>query len=81
MSCGSIHVTIGDGGNSKGLARRCCLPELILHCMQVFVSLVELFKVPDRLVELIELVACPKSGYLHLFSQQLQGFGGFGYKM
>uniref|UniRef100_A0A803NC16 Poly(A) polymerase RNA-binding domain-containing protein n=1 Tax=Chenopodium quinoa TaxID=63459 RepID=A0A803NC16_CHEQI len=30
-----------------------------LRCMQVSVSLVELFEVPDRFIELIELVACP----------------------
>uniref|UniRef100_A0A803LDI3 Nuclear pore complex protein n=1 Tax=Chenopodium quinoa TaxID=63459 RepID=A0A803LDI3_CHEQI len=59
----------------RGLCRRCCLPELILRCMQVSVSLVELFEVPDRHDELIELVACPESEYLHLFSQQqLQEF-------
>lgn len=59
----------------RGLCRRCCLPELILRCMQVSVSLVELFEVPERHDELIELVACPETGFLHLFSQQqLQEF-------
>lgn len=54
----------------RGLCRRCCLPELILRCMQVSVSLVELFEVPEKHDELIELVACSETGLLHLFSQQ-----------
>ncbi|KMT04794.1 hypothetical protein BVRB_7g169670 [Beta vulgaris subsp. vulgaris] len=59
----------------RGLCRRCCLPELILRCMQVSVSLVELFEVPEKHDELIELVACSETGLLHLFSQQqLQEF-------
>ncbi|GAB2250050.1 hypothetical protein Droror1_Dr00013409 [Drosera rotundifolia] len=59
----------------RGLCRRCCLPELILRCMQVSVSLVEMGKLPERHDELIELVACPETGFLHLFSlQQLQEF-------
>lgn len=41
--------------------------------MQVSVSLVELNEVPERHDELIELVACPETGFLYLFSQhQLQ---------
>ncbi|KAK9756015.1 hypothetical protein RND81_01G067200 [Saponaria officinalis] len=72
-----------EGGTSKdpatyivrGLCRRCCIPELILRCMQASVSLVELGEVPERHDELIELVACPETGFLHLFSQQqLQEF-------
>ncbi|XP_074268244.1 nuclear pore complex protein NUP107 [Silene latifolia] len=59
----------------RGLCRRCCLPELVLRCMQASVSLVELNEVPERHDELIELVACPETGFLHLFSQQqLQEF-------
>ncbi|XP_057535635.1 nuclear pore complex protein NUP107 isoform X2 [Amaranthus tricolor] len=59
----------------RGLCRRCCLPEIILRCMQVSVSLVELNEVPERYDELIELVACPETGFLYLFSQQqLQEF-------
>ncbi|GAB4850018.1 hypothetical protein Ancab_029316 [Ancistrocladus abbreviatus] len=59
----------------RGLCRRCCVPELILRCMQVSVSLVELVEPPEQHDELIELVACPETGFLHLFSQQqLQEF-------
>lgn len=59
----------------RGLCRRCCIPEVILRCMQVSVSLVESGNPPDSRDELIELVACPKTGFLHLFSQQqLQEF-------
>lgn len=28
--CGAVHITIGDGGNSEGLARR-CVPLKLLH--------------------------------------------------
>lgn len=38
--------------------------------IQVSVSLVELNEVPERYDELIELVACPETGFLYLFSQQ-----------
>lgn len=59
----------------RGLCRRCCLPELILRCMQVSVSLVELAEIPEKHDELIELVASPETGFLNLFSQQqLQEF-------
>lgn len=59
----------------RGLCRRCCLPELILRCMQVSISLVELGNQIENHDELIELVACSESGFLHLFSQQqLQEF-------
>lgn len=59
----------------QGLCRTCCIPEVILRCMQVSVSLVESGNPPEDHDELIELVACPESGYLHLFSQQqLQEF-------
>ncbi|OVA11455.1 Nuclear pore protein 84/107 [Macleaya cordata] len=54
----------------RGLCRRCCLPEIILRCMQVSVSLVESGNLPESHDELIELVASPESGLLHLFSQQ-----------
>ncbi|CAL5379514.1 unnamed protein product [Camellia sinensis] len=58
----------------RGLRRRCCIPEVILRCMQVSISLVELGNPPERHDELIELVASPETGFLHLFSQQqLQG--------
>ncbi|KAF8379915.1 hypothetical protein HHK36_027380 [Tetracentron sinense] len=57
----------------RGLCRRCCLPEVILRCMQVPVSLVESGDPPESHDDLIELVACPESGLLRLFSQhQLQ---------
>ncbi|KAG0461623.1 hypothetical protein HPP92_021920 [Vanilla planifolia] len=51
----------------KGLCRRCCLPEIILRCMQASVSLAESGEANDHHDELIELVA---SGMLPLFSQQ-----------
>ncbi|WCJ39372.1 hypothetical protein M5689_020364 [Euphorbia peplus] len=59
----------------QGLCRRCCLPEVILRCMQVSVSLTESGNPPENHDELIELVACPETGFIHLFSQQqLQEF-------
>lgn len=59
----------------QGLCRRCCLPEVILRCMQVSLSLIELGIAPKSHDQLIELVACPEAGFLHLFShQQLQEF-------
>ncbi|KAH7547049.1 hypothetical protein FEM48_Zijuj01G0265900 [Ziziphus jujuba var. spinosa] len=54
----------------RGLCRRCCLPELVLRTMQVSVSLMESGIPPENHDELIELVACPDSGFVHLFSQQ-----------
>ncbi|XP_010261755.1 PREDICTED: nuclear pore complex protein NUP107 isoform X1 [Nelumbo nucifera] len=59
----------------RGLCRRCCLPEIVLRCMQVSVSLVESGETPEDHDELIELVAHPEFGLLQLFSQhQLQEF-------
>ncbi|XP_048234183.1 nuclear pore complex protein NUP107 [Ricinus communis] len=59
----------------QGLCRKCCLPEVILRCMQVSVSLMESGNPPENHDDLIELVACPETGFLHLFSQQqLQEF-------
>ncbi|KAK3198179.1 hypothetical protein Dsin_021594 [Dipteronia sinensis] len=59
----------------QDLCRRCCLPELILRCMQVSVSLVESGSQMESHDDLIELVACTETGFLHLFSpQQLQEF-------
>ncbi|KAG1326352.1 nuclear pore complex protein NUP107 [Cocos nucifera] len=59
----------------RGLCRRCCLPEMILRCMQVSVSLAESGNSQDYGNELIELVASSQSGILNLFSQhQLQEF-------
>nr|XP_029118750.1 nuclear pore complex protein NUP107 isoform X2 [Elaeis guineensis] len=59
----------------RGLCRRCCLPEIILRCMQVSVSLAESGDSQDYCNELIELVASFRSGMLNLFSQhQLQEF-------
>lgn len=59
----------------RGLCRRCCLPEIIIRCMQVSVSLAESGEPPDHRNELIELVSSSQSGMLHLFSQhQLQEF-------
>ncbi|KAL4584438.1 hypothetical protein LXL04_009039 [Taraxacum kok-saghyz] len=58
----------------RGLCRRCCIPEVVLRCMQVSVSLMEsgddTCEIHD---ELIELVAAPDTGFINLFSQnQLQ---------
>ncbi|KAJ1407061.1 Nuclear pore protein [Sesbania bispinosa] len=59
----------------KGLCRRCCLPEVILRCMQVSVSLMGSGVLPDCYDTLIELVGSPETHFLHLFSQQqLQEF-------
>uniref|UniRef100_A0A2P2K3Y0 Uncharacterized protein n=1 Tax=Rhizophora mucronata TaxID=61149 RepID=A0A2P2K3Y0_RHIMU len=59
----------------QGLCRRCCLPEVILRCMQVSVSLMESGNEPECHDELIDLVNCLETGFLHLFSQpQLQEF-------
>ncbi|XP_076889384.1 nuclear pore complex protein NUP107-like isoform X2 [Bidens hawaiensis] len=59
----------------RGLCRRCCIPEIILRCMQVSVSLMESGKAHERHDELIEFVAGSETGILHLFSQnQLQEF-------
>lgn len=56
----------------KGLCRKCCLPEMILRCMQVLVSVFESGESNNHHDELIELVA---SVMLPLFSpQQLQEF-------
>ncbi|KAI8025587.1 Nuclear pore complex protein NUP107 [Camellia lanceoleosa] len=53
----------------------CCIPEVILRCMQVSVSLVESGNPPKSHDELIELVASLETGFLHLFGQQqLQEF-------
>ncbi|CAK7356482.1 unnamed protein product [Dovyalis caffra] len=54
----------------QGLCRRCCLPEVILRCMQVSVSLMESGNPPENHDELMELITCPETGFLHLFSQQ-----------
>ncbi|XP_061342885.1 nuclear pore complex protein NUP107 isoform X2 [Gastrolobium bilobum] len=59
----------------KGLCRRCCLPEVILRCMQVSVSLMGSGVLPDCHDTLIELVGSRETHFLHLFSQQqLQEF-------
>ncbi|XP_073021989.1 nuclear pore complex protein NUP107 [Primulina eburnea] len=56
-----------------GLCRKCCIPEIFLRCMQVSVSLIKSGYPPEGHRELIELVASPKTDFLHLFSQhQLQ---------
>ncbi|KAG4940946.1 hypothetical protein JHK82_044625 [Glycine max] len=54
----------------KGLCRWCCLPKVILYCMQVFVSLMGSGVLPDYHDTLIELVGNPETDFLHLFSQQ-----------
>ncbi|KAI8026635.1 Nuclear pore complex protein NUP107 [Camellia lanceoleosa] len=46
-----------------GLCRRCCIPEVILKCMQVSVSLVESGNPPESHDELIELVASPETSF------------------
>uniref|UniRef100_A0A1D1YQA4 Nuclear pore complex protein n=2 Tax=Anthurium amnicola TaxID=1678845 RepID=A0A1D1YQA4_9ARAE len=59
----------------RGLCRRCCLPELILRCMQVSLSLTDSGDSSDHHNDLVELVASSQSGMLNLFSQhQLQEF-------
>lgn len=59
----------------RGLCRRCCLPEVVLRCMQVLVSVVESGGPPESHDDLIELITSPETGLLHLFSQQqLQEF-------
>ncbi|GLJ31305.1 hypothetical protein SUGI_0628000 [Cryptomeria japonica] len=59
-----------------GICRRCCIPELILRCMHILVSLADLSDgVLENHTELIELIASPDSELHHLFSQQqLQDF-------
>ncbi|XP_059287658.1 nuclear pore complex protein NUP107 isoform X1 [Lycium ferocissimum] len=58
-----------------GLCRRCCIPEVVLRCMQVSVSLVESGNPPNNHDEFINLVTNPETGFLGLFSQhQLQEF-------
>ncbi|XP_073009104.1 nuclear pore complex protein NUP107 [Typha latifolia] len=57
----------------KGLCRRCCLPEIILRCMQVSVFLSEAGDSQDYCDQLLDLVA--SSEMLQLFSQhQLEEF-------
>ncbi|EOY27316.1 Nuclear pore complex protein Nup107 isoform 1 [Theobroma cacao] len=59
----------------RGLCRRCCIPEVILRCMQVSVSLMESGNPPESHDWLIELVSSLETGFIHLFSQQqLQEF-------
>ncbi|CAN6451397.1 unnamed protein product [Victoria cruziana] len=59
----------------RGLCRRCCLPETILRCMQVYVSLAESGNYLSSHNELIDLVASSQSALLPLFSPlQLQEF-------
>ncbi|KAL8230247.1 hypothetical protein R6Q57_000025 [Mikania cordata] len=59
----------------RGLCRMCCVPEVILRCMQVSYSLMESGHAYENHDELIELVAGSETGILHLFSQnQLQEF-------
>ncbi|KAL1810625.1 hypothetical protein DCAR_0730337 [Daucus carota subsp. sativus] len=59
----------------RGLCRRCCIPEIILRCMQVSVSLMESGNLPEGHDDFIELVSCPETRFLCLFSQQqLQEF-------
>ncbi|OIT06018.1 nuclear pore complex protein nup107 [Nicotiana attenuata] len=56
-----------------GLCRRCCIPEVVLRCMQVCVSLVGSGSPPNTHDELINLVTNPETGFIRLFSQhQLQ---------
>ncbi|XP_022724801.1 nuclear pore complex protein NUP107-like isoform X2 [Durio zibethinus] len=59
----------------RGLCRRCCIPEVILRCMQVSVSLMESGNPTESHDQLIELVSSLETGFIHLFSQQqLQEF-------
>ncbi|KAL0562213.1 hypothetical protein IC582_002665 [Cucumis melo] len=54
----------------QGLCRWCCLPEVILRCMQVSVALMELGFEPKCHDNLIELVGNSESGFSDLFSEQ-----------
>ncbi|XP_012484825.1 nuclear pore complex protein NUP107 [Gossypium raimondii] len=59
----------------QGLCRRCCIPEVILRCMQVSVSLMESGNPFESHDQLIELVSSSETGLINLFSQQqLQEF-------
>lgn len=62
----------------QGLSRRCCLPELILRCMELKVFLAASQGIEDDEAEstdLIGLVASKETALHHLFSQrQLQEF-------
>ncbi|KAL4313256.1 hypothetical protein GQ457_01G018110 [Hibiscus cannabinus] len=59
----------------QGLCRRCCIPEIILRCMQVSVSLMESGNPLESHDQLIELVSSSETGFINLFSQQqLQEF-------
>ncbi|KAH9322537.1 hypothetical protein KI387_017176, partial [Taxus chinensis] len=60
----------------QGICRRCCIPELILRCMQITVSLADISDgVLENQNELIDLIASPDSELHCLFSQhQLQEF-------
>ncbi|XP_022715316.1 nuclear pore complex protein NUP107-like [Durio zibethinus] len=59
----------------RGLCRRCCIPEVILRCMQVSASLMESGNPHESHDQLIELVSSLETGFIHLFSQQqLQEF-------
>ncbi|CAL5381112.1 unnamed protein product [Camellia sinensis] len=62
--------TVARGPPRGHVTQRCCIPEVILRCMQISVSLVESGNPPESHDELIELVALPETGFLHLFSQQ-----------
>ncbi|KAA3455578.1 nuclear pore complex protein NUP107 [Gossypium australe] len=54
----------------QGLCRRCCIPEVILRCMQVSVSLMESGNPFESHDQLIELVSSSETGFINLFSQQ-----------
>ncbi|GAB2214561.1 hypothetical protein Droror1_Dr00018913 [Drosera rotundifolia] len=86
-----LHLTAQAGSEIKKALYGLCAAELgeineanlgfaishlpLLLGSKVSVSLVEMGKIPGRHDELIELVACPETGFLHLFSQQqLQEF-------
>ncbi|KAI4325370.1 hypothetical protein MLD38_030775 [Melastoma candidum] len=59
----------------RGLCHRCCIPELILRCMEVLVSLVKSEGPQESHNGLIDLVTSPETGFFKLFSQhQLQEF-------
>ncbi|XP_054783533.1 nuclear pore complex protein NUP107 [Prosopis cineraria] len=63
LECPAIYIV-------KGLCRRCCIPEVILRCLQVCVSLAGVGVLADCHDKLIELVGSSETGFLHLFSQQ-----------
>ncbi|KAG9154958.1 hypothetical protein Leryth_012143 [Lithospermum erythrorhizon] len=59
----------------RGLCRRCCIPEVVLRCMQVSDFLVKYGYLHEEHDELIDIATNPELNFINLFSQQqLQEF-------